>query len=368
MLSKAAGFCVCILLCCYVCSAQPLSAYVNLQNQVMVWDNGVIRKVDYLQPTMLKIGRIAIPYLDNSRSFKIYYGGGMRVINSGFTNDFQVSDNLVIYTNAKSLNVFDKGNTKNLSGLCPLFYLADSMVLFLDGIRNEFKAYYNGSIFPIENFLAGTALDTAAGSGNRIKVSDNIAAYVNYANQFHIFYHGAIMQLEEYLVNGFDVGRNTVAYVDANREMKIFHSGKLTVVEDYPPQFYQAGDNLAAWVSNDGYFKIFYNDSVYKVGFFNPTNIKIGDNIVAYQDPSGYMKVFYKGEITSIDNYFPSGLVVNYNSLAYVNRSNTLRMFTEGEIYDVTTADVDKWILSYDVLQYQIGQNMFRVFYKGNEY
>src|SRR5438874_12042576 len=28
--------------------AQPLTAYTNIQNQVMVWDNGILRKIDYL--------------------------------------------------------------------------------------------------------------------------------------------------------------------------------------------------------------------------------------------------------------------------------------------------------------------------------
>ena len=53
--------------------AQPLAAYVDMQNELMVWDRGMIHKVDFLPPTSMKIGRTAIPYLDNSRSFKIYY-------------------------------------------------------------------------------------------------------------------------------------------------------------------------------------------------------------------------------------------------------------------------------------------------------
>ena len=80
--------------------AQPLSAYTNMQNQLMVWDNGMIRKIDYLRPVELKIGRSAIPYLDNSRSFKIYYGGGVQTVNIGFTNQIYATDNLVAFVNA----------------------------------------------------------------------------------------------------------------------------------------------------------------------------------------------------------------------------------------------------------------------------
>jgi len=360
MLRKPAFLLACFLLSFSYAIAQPLTTFTNIQNQMMVWDNGMIRKIDYLQPIQTKVGRVAIPYIDNSRSFKIYYGGGVKTINIGFTNSFLVSDDLVTFMNANSLNVFDRGTVKNLSGMCQQFYMGDSLVLFFDGIRSEYKAYYNGSIYPIENFLAGAPIDV-------IKVSDNIAAYINYANQFHLFYHGNIIQQDEYQVNSFDVGRNTVAYVDINNQFRIFHDGKTRKVDDFKPASYVAGDNLVAFVGSDNHFKIFYNDSVYNIGFFTPT-YQVGDNIVAYEDPSGYFKVFYKGDIITLESYYPDNFKIKYNSLAYVNRTNTLRMFSEGEIYDVTTADLVNWDLFYDVVQYQIGQNIFRIFYKGTEY
>ena len=367
MYRTLAGVIFCILNLSFYGQAQPLTAYTNIQNQVMVWDNGIIRKVDYLRPMEMKIGRTAIPYLDNSRSFKIYYGGGIRTVNIGFTNEFAVSDNLVAFLNARSLNVFDKGNIKNLSTLATQYYLGDSVLLFLDGIRNEYKAYYNGTVYPIENFLAGDALDV-------IRVSDNVAAYVNYANQFRIFWHGEIIAQEDYAVDKFDVGRNTVAYVDANRQFKVFHNGTTFTLEQFPPESFSVGDNVVAYVSNDGYFKIFYEDSVRNIGFFRP-DYQVGDYVVAYRDGGGYFRTFYKGEITNLESYYPDNYTVQYNSVAYLNRSNVLRLFTDGEVYDVTTSynngDTDvqnNWLLSYDVLQYRVGLNLYRVFYKGMEY
>jgi len=340
--------------------AQPLSAYVNLQNQVMAWDNGALRKIDYLRPLDMKIGRTAIPYIDNSRSFKIYYGGGVKPINAGFTKDFKVSDNLVTYMNASSLNVFDNGTTKNLSGLAEQYFLGDSVVLYFDGVRREYKAYYNGTIYPIENFLAANAIDV-------VKVSDNIIAYDNYANQFRIFYQGNIIQQEDYAVNNFGVGRNTVGYVDINRTFKIFHNGNTFTVEDFPPDNFAVGDNVVAYVSVDGYFKIFYDDSVRVIGFFKP-QYQIGDNVVAYQDGSGYFRTFYKGLITSLESYYPDSYVVQYNSLAYINRTGMLRLFSEGEVYDVTNAQMEEWALTYDVVKYRIGANLYKIYYKGEEY
>lgn len=337
-----------------------LAAYTNLQNQVIVWDKGMIRKVDYLPPLQIKVGRSVIPYLDNARNFKIYFNGGVTKLNVGFTNDFQVTDNLVVFQNATSLHVFDQGEVTNLSTMASQFYLGDSLVLFLDEIRSEYKAYYQGSIYPIEGFLAGNAL-------NMVKVSDNIGAYVNYANQFRIFYQGKIIPQEDYEVVNFAVGRNTVAYVDINRQFKLFHKGQTYILEDFPPSSYQVGDDLVAYVSNDGYFKVFHAENLETVGFFTP-EYRVVDHVLAYKDASGYFKVFYQGETHSLESYFPSKLIMGYHSLAYVNQTNMLRLFSEGQIYDVTNADLEHWELNYDVIKYQIGRNIFRIFYKGREY
>jgi hypothetical protein len=342
-------------------SAQPLAAYVDLQNQVMVWDKGIIRKIDYLPPASMKIGRVAIPFIDNSNSFKIYYNNGVKTVNQGFTNIYDVSDDLVMFLNAKSLNVFDRGVTKNLTGMCSLYMLGDSVLLYLDGIHNDYRVYYNGQSTVIEGFIPDSVLPA-------VKVGDNLVAYNNFANQFHIFYHGNVISQEDYPVSGFDAGRNTVAYIDANNQFKIFHSGKTFVIDNYPPTTFYAGDNLVAFVTKDGYFKIFYDDSVHSIGFFTPDVLQVVDNIVAFKDPSGYLKVFYKGEVTELESYYPDGIRIQYNSLAYVNASNMLRVFTEGEVYDVTNADLTSWELHYDVIKYQIGQNIFKIFYKGQEY
>ena len=124
--------------------AQPLSNYVNMQNQVMVWDKGLLRKIDYLPPILMKTGRTAIPYIDNARSFKVYYGGGMKTINIGFTTDFNVSDNLVAYKNNTALNVFDNGKpnsflpiAKNIGWaiVCYCFLMACAMSIRLTTVE-----------------------------------------------------------------------------------------------------------------------------------------------------------------------------------------------------------------------------------------
>lgn len=359
--------------------AQPLSAYVNFQNQFMVWDNGVERKIESLIPSHYDIGRVGIPYMDNTSNFKIYSKLGVQMINQGFTSDFKATDNLIVYRNNNALSVWENGKTMLLSSYVTNYAVGDSVVLFFDNVRSLYKAYYGGQQYEIESFLGASNLqniDTnsvvlsgasiADGQLPSVKVSDNMAAFVTYSNRFKIFYHGELQELEQYTVSSFDVGRDLVAYVDANSSFKIFQNGVTHELESFAPASYKAGDNVAAYVSNDGYFKIYYNGEASEVGYFTPQVYRVNDNVVSYKDPSGYFKVFYKGKVYTLDAYFPtSNYMASYNSLVYTNAAGMIRMFSDGEVYDVTSATVAESRLNYDVFQYRFGQNMYKIFYKG---
>lgn len=385
-MNRSVFFLIMLLVCNFSTTVEvkaQISAYTNFQNQFVVWDDGMIRRIEYLLPLKMDIGRIAIPYLDNSRSFKIYHNGASVKINDGGTANFQATDYLVTYQNAKSLWVWEKGETTMLSAYSEQFFVADSIVLYYDGVSKQFNAYYNKKIYPIEGFIAAssgvehffstddnkvsTDMQIASGQLTSAKASDNIAAYINYANQFKIFYRGRIIDEDYYPVESFAVGRNTVAYVDANQYFKVFHHGKTRLVDEFKPYSYAVGDDIVAFVGADNYFKILYDDSVYSIAYIDP-RYEVKDNIVAFEDETGFLSVFYKGKVYRLENFYPEKIAISYNSLAYVNRANVLKLFSEGTIYEVTNADLAHWRLDYDVIQYRFGGNMYKIFHKGKTY
>lgn len=348
-----------------VANSQPLSSYTDAQNQLMVFDNGVIRKVDFLAPQSLKIGRVAMPYIDNSNNFKIYYRGGVQKLNSGFTNQYQVTDCLIPFLNASSLNVFDRGTVTNLSRLCTQYFASDSLILFNDGRTQEFKSYYNQQVTVLEPTL------TSDNNGvSKVSVGSNIGAYVNFTNQFRIFYNGTIINQESFLVSNFKAGRNIVAYIDANNTFKVFYKGETQTLENFTPQSFEVGCDMVAYVTLEGNFNIFYKGQVYKMGFFNP-KYQVSDYVCLFLDPSGYSKVFQDGITTTLEPYMPEKYKVQYNSIAYFDRNNVLKLYYNGEVNEVTSAlqpGGDNWSLNYDVLMYQPGANFFKFYYQGTEY
>lgn len=348
-----------------VANAQPFSAYNDIRSQFYVFDNGAINQLEHLLPIDFKVGRNAVAYLDNQRIFKMYKDGMVTTVNDMYTTNFQVSDNLILYKSANMVSIIDGSDVVLLSKLCNRYAMGDSVVLFYDINRSSFNGYYNGKITELETFL--NLKDNDFTFDSTVKVSDNIGAYINYNEQFKVFYNNQSEVLETQPVKQFQVGRNIVAYVDINNIFKIYYQGQTFNIDPFPPSSFMVGDDVVAFHGNDGYFKIFYKGDLITIGYYEP-RYQVTDRVVSYADPNGFFKVFYEGEQTVLDNFFPEKIKSGYNSVVYTNKSNTLRMFSKGKVYDITTMSLLDVRLDYDVLQYKVGLNAFKMFYDGHYY
>jgi len=348
-----------------IAKSQPFSAYTDLRQQFYVFDNGAINQLEHLLPIDYKIGRSAVAYLDNQRIFKIYKDGMVTTVNDMFTTNFQVSDHLILFKSANMVSIIDEGEVVLLSKLCNRYAMGDSVVLFYDMNRSSFNGYYQGKITELETFL--NLKDGDFTFDSTVKVSDNIGAYINYNEQFKVFYNNETEVLENQPVKQFQVGRNVVGYVDINNIFKIYYKGQSFTIDPFAPKSFMVGDDVVAFHGNDGYFKIFYKGNLITIGYYYPRYI-VSDRVVAYADPNGYFKVFYEGEQTVMDNYYPDKIRASYNSVVYTNKANTLRMFSKGMVYDITTMSILDMRLDYDVLQYKVGLNAFKMFHNGHYY
>jgi hypothetical protein len=338
-----------------------LGAYTDLFNKFYVADNGSTTEVEYLAPRDYKVGRTGVAYLDNLGLFKVYRNGIVNKVNTNFTSAFGVSDNFIFYKTQTALHVIDGDVDEELCKSVGDYAVGDSIAFFFDRIKNVLYAYYGGHKMELENNLAVSAF-------NDYKVSDNIIAYQNFANQFKVVHNGEVQILETQPIKEYAVGRNNIAYLDINGQFKIYQDGQTHQVDAFAPKRYAVGDNIVAYVGYDGYFKIFYEGKSFPIGFFEK-RFTVQDNIVAFEDGAGFFKIFYKGNVYDVDNYYPNEYLCQYKSLAYINKGNVLRLFSDGKINDVTTMvnKLDNIALDYDVLRYKVGTNMFRFFVDGQE-
>jgi hypothetical protein len=338
-----------------------LGAYTDLFNKFYAVDNGSTTELEYLAPRDYKVGRTGIAYIDNLGLFKVYRNGIVNKVNTNFTSAFGVTDNYIFYKTQTTLHLIDGDEDQELCKFVGDYAVGDSVAFYFDRVRNVLYSYYNGQKTELENNLAVSTFSD-------YKVSDNIIAYQNFANQFKVVHGGTVQVLETQPIKEFAVARNNVAYLDINGQFKIYQDGETHQVDAFPPKKYLVGDNVVAYVGYDGYFKIFYEGRSIPIGYFEK-RFTVQDNIVAFEDGSGFFKIFYKGNIYDVDNYYPTDYLSQYKSLAYINKGNVLRMFSDGKVYDVTTMvnKLDNVTIDYDVLRYKVGTNMFRFFANGEE-
>jgi hypothetical protein len=338
------------------------SAYTDIQNRFYLFDNGEKIELEGLVPRSYKIGRTGLAYLDNLGVLKVYRDGINNKVNDIMTSDYGVSDNLIYYIGGNSLNVIDGNDDKTLCKWVGDYAVGDSVILFFDKVRSVLHAYYNGKTYDLENNLANTTF-------TNFMAKDNVITYVNFANQFKVFYLGESTVLEMQPVSNVQIGRNTIAYTDYNGQFKVWYNGVLTTLDGFAPKNFKVGDNVVAYTSFDGNFKIFYKGEVKTIGYFEK-NYSVEDNVVLYQDGNGFSNIFCKGKTVAVDNYYPNKMLIGYNSFAYINKANVLRLFQDGEMHDVSTLinDLENVALDYDVLRFKIGLNMYRFYSNGKEY
>lgn len=354
-----------VFMCITQITAQPYSAFLNVRNEFNIFDNGIISRAEALRPMSYKIGKTGITYLSNMGVLKIYKDGDIQVLNDLTTTDYDVSDNLILFRAANKISVIENGELTTLSKLCDRYKMGDSVVLFYDAVTRSLNGYYQGKITELEGFLNLDDNDFKIDSS--LKVSDNIGAYINYNEQFKVFYQHNSEVLENQAVKQFQVGRNIVGYIDINNIFKIYYKGQTYVIDPFAPKKFLVGDDVVAYYSSDGYFKIFHRGNLYTIGYYEP-EFEVVDRIVAFKDINGYFKVFHEGVQENIDIYYPDKFILGYNSLAYVNKANMLRLFSKGKTYDISNMSIQDFRIDYDVLQFKVGFNAFKMFYDGQFY
>ncbi len=340
--------------------AQDIAAYVTPYRQFVVQDKYDQRNVETLPPLNFKVGRTAVAYNDNTQQFKIYYKEEVHQPTRLLINNYHVTDNLVAFEGGGVLNVFEQGETTFLSARVDYFEVSDSMVFYNDQINQKLFAYYQGQKYELETFL----------SDQRIKsylVGDNILAYINFANQFKIFYQGNTVLQDYNDVKILGAGRDIVCYEDINGYLQAFYKGDTYNLDLYNKGSVWVGDRMVAFVSSDGNFKLFYDGKLKSIGFFTPQEVGMQDFLFWYTDFNGYFQIFYEGEFQRLDTQYPQTLSAKYRSLIFRNRFDQLTLFRQGESYNITTLPVKDLELYYDIITYTLGLNTIKV-YGENEY
>lgn len=335
--------------------SQDLNAYQDYRDYFYIYDDGEEREFEQFPVRSLSIGDKCVAYIDHKNHLKVYYDGVMHDL-SNVQENFILTDNLMVYKYDDQLFVFDHGQRTLLSILTSRFAVGDNMVAFYDKREERLKAYYDGTIYELEDALVNMPI-------HNFKVSEDIIAFINNHNYLKVFYEGEVNEVTYYAGKiKYAVGGDLLAYVDYSMNtFYVYDEGELIPLEYFEPMSFAMGDGFIVYTDHTGTFKYYSNKSKVTIASYEPDFYKVKDDIVLYSD-QGYFKVYYQHQIYTLEKYIPSSYQIDHKAVAYEDVNGRLQLFYEGKEKTVSYEDVTEFRLAGNTLYYKLGQHNVRIF------
>ena len=342
-------------------NAQVVSAFSDNRKYFYAFDNGIQHQLEYLPVLSYRISGNSIAYVDNSREFKIYYGGQV------YKQDIYAADFnyyatgcVVPFRLGRALYVFDRGQRTALTYYSTTFAAGDSIVAFFDETSRGLRIYENGVVNLVEDALLDSQLPVVAGS--------NVVAYVDPSEYFKIYYHGTITTMSQSPPVSVKAGGDIVAYEDGyTNGFFAFYRGDSARLDDFPPVSYQVGYGILAYVNTLQEFLILADGGLRKISSFAPDAYQVNGNLVVYSLNNRFM-AFYDGKETELENYIPAEFKMSPNGVAYKDVAGRLKFFWKGDMYTATNDVVTDFRLDGDVLTYETGPLHTQFYFNGKGY
>lgn len=328
-------------------NTQNIAAYHDYKNYFYAFEDGARTEAENLPVRSFQVGGNAVAYVDNNGSFKVVYKGAVRTLTENIVSKYTATGYLISFSTYSALDVFDNGKIVPLSTYTESYSTGDSMVAFYSNRLNTFGIYYKGVITNLEDGATVNPLQS-------FRMGDNTFAYVNYLNQFKLFYRTKTITLATISTpSPYAAGKNVVAYYNPNNSFTIFDKWLKYDIETFPPKSFFAGDDLVAYVTSNQELKVYYEGKAKILTSFEPPFYKVADSLVVYNDAQKF-KVFYNGEVYTLENYIPEEYRAGNSSVAYQDLQGGLKLFYRGKTDFVTKTAIDSFNLYRNVVSYRI--------------
>jgi hypothetical protein len=340
--------------------SQDVTAFLDFQDYLQVFDRGFLRKAESLPVASYKIGGNSIAYIDHKNDFKIYYDGQVIPLVNAADFSYFVTDNLTAFRVGDVLYAFDKGQKKTLCYYTSIMAVNDSILAYFDESLSSLNIYYNESVIVAEDALLSRP--------KSIKTGSNIVAWVNQSNIFTVFYKGVPYKLDNIPPVTYEAGCDILAWVDEyERRFRLFYKGDTAMIEEFLPDSFKLGFGIMAYVDYNGNFNIFDDGAIKRIIPNRPAFFFVKGNVIVYSYNNTF-NIYYKGEITTLQNRTPDDFQLGNDGIAWLDDSGRLMLFHKGKTYPVSYETINKYYLNGNTLKYEVGVNTVYVFYNGKNY
>ena len=299
-------------------------AYVNEGGDVKVYYKGISYDLYFTFPTqIIATNNLIVCY--GSSILKVFDNGVIKTLSVN-TTDYTVGDSIVSFydNNNSSMNIYYKGKIIQLEdyiGGSGRAAMAGGNIAVWATPGGNLSVFYQDRISELENsILTG-------------QLGNNVFAYTDVSTQeFKAFYRGTSYTLENLAPKTSHTATDMISYIDNMGNFKVFYDGKTTKLSSFEPIFYTTHDHLLVYGEQTS-FNIFYKGKIYKLENYIPAEYRGNSNLLAYKDKEGYLHVFYDGQVQKITREKVDAVELSGNTLKFYTGLNEVHFFSEGKLY-----------------------------------
>jgi len=308
--------------------AQDVLPMLDFNRLMKSFENGFFRQVASQPVREFKAGDNVVGYVDFRTNLVVYDGGNPTTL-ANVETEFQVSDFLLTWKIATTLNLWDDGEQQTLTYRVGDYIVKDSLVVFQDLRYNTVKVYYNGTVTDLYTVIDDLYMPQHVG--------ENIVAFRDNGNFYKVFWRGKIYELDVWhQPYKFSTGIDMVAFNDpVNGTFAIFQNGQFLDVENFFMSSYKVGNGFVAYENQNHDLKIYQNGEIKTLSNFGATSYDVKDGIV-YWIENGFSYAYVDGQKFELAIYVPEDYAIKNDVVVFRNLMGGVTALQGGKIHVIT--------------------------------
>lgn len=349
-----------VVFICGVSYSQQVIPLVDFNNYFKSFKDGFFRQIEFQPITEFKAGDDVVAYM-NSRGDLMVYDGVKPERMANMTADYQVSDHLMTWKIGPTLNMWDGGDKMTLTYNARNYWVRDSIIVYEDMQYNSVNAYYNGKTYELYRSVGD--VDTPDFIG------ENIVAFRDNGNFNKVFWRGKIYDLDVWH-NRFEYqgGTDMIAFNDLiNGTFAIFEKGNFLDVEQFHVTNYKVGRGFVVYESRNGDLMYYGNGVKKQISNFGATSWEVKDDVVVWTE-NNYMYAYIKETKYEFARYIPESYEIKNDVVVYRDMMGGVTALVGGEQIVITTQMSSEFTIYGSSVLVELFNRSYVVLWKGKVY
>ncbi len=341
-------------------NAQDVTPFISFNGYFKSFQDGFFRQIEFQPIKSFKAGDDVVAYIDFKGNLRVY--DGTNPVDLANVNlEYEVSDNLLVWKIANTLNLWDDGELQTLTYFADQYEIRDSLVVYQHTRSNSLMVYYNRENYELYS--------TTGSIGMPDFVGENVVVFRDNGNYYKVFWQGEIYELDVWHNPiKFSGGTDIVAFNDPIMgTFAIFENGQFLDVEEFHMSSYQAGRGFIAYTNLNGELFYYGNGEKIMLTNFAPNFWEVKDDVILWEE-NGITSVYIQGETIELGRYTPKDYLIKNDVVAYRNLTGGVNAILNGKVKTLTSQQNAQYSIYGSSVLLELFNRSFILYRDGREY